>query len=161
MKTKWQIIKISKTMARLSYVLNLILIVLFLSLQREISRNNDMAKLLEFIESNTFHPLILTAYNSHINQTDHTPRITASGRKTSYQTIALSRDFIQRYNYPDCKGLNYGDTVTIIMRKQFIVEDTMNQRYTNRGDIWTESKKEALRFGKNKGLLVINKKKNK
>jgi 3D (Asp-Asp-Asp) domain-containing protein len=102
--------------------------------------------------------MVFTAYNSHVNQTDHQPRLTASGRKTSYQTLALSRDFITKYNYPDNYGFNYGDTVEIYFRKDIIIEDTMNKRYCKRGDIWTESKLEAIKFGRHLGLLVRRKK---
>jgi len=108
----------------------------------------------EFMDNNEFRELLLTAYNSHVNQTDDTPHITASGAKTSYQTIALSRDLIRHYNNPNTEGFNYGDTVLVIMSKKFIIEDTMHRRHKNRGDIWTCDYDEAIRFGINDGLLV-------
>lgn len=118
---------------------------------------NELQDLNDYLNENNFYPLILTAYNSHKNQTDDDPHITASGSKTSYQTLGLSRDFISRYNHPDCKGLNYGDTVTIVITKKIIVEDTMNPRYVDRGDAWSDSHKEARIFGIQKGLLIKRK----
>lgn len=120
-------------------------------------RECEYMRLMRFIDSNEFHPLILTAYNSHVNQTDNTPHITASGRRTSFQTLALSRDFIFKYNHPDNAGFNYGDTVDVFLHKTMIVEDTMNPRYTKHGDIWTKSKAEAKRFSRREGLLIRRK----
>lgn len=118
---------------------------------------NEVKNLNDYLNENNFYPLILTAYNSHRNQTDEQPHITASGSKTSYQTLALSQDFIRNYNRPGCKGLNYGDTVTVVISKKIIIEDTMNSRYSDRGDIWVDDLKEAKQFGKQEGLLIAGK----
>lgn len=84
-----------------------------------------------------------TAYNPLPRQTSGNPRITAIGTqvKESY-TIAVSRDLLK-------KGIvKYGDTIYIYeVGKFYSIEDTMNERYTNRLDIFMEDTKEARKFG--------------
>ena len=96
--------------------------------------------------------VIFTAYTSHIWQTDDTPDITASGSRVSFQTLALSRDLIKTYNENGI--VDYGDTVIVVLIKPMIVEDTMNKRFRNRGDIWTANFEEAVKFGITKGFLL-------
>ena len=99
--------------------------------------------------------IILTAYNSHYWQTDSTPFITASGTRTSFQTLALSRDLIRTYN--EHAELEYGDSVRIFI-KDCLIEDTMNERYKNYGDLWTDSYVEAIKFGKKEAYIIYKKK---
>lgn len=84
-----------------------------------------------------------TAYNPLPEQTDSTPRITSIGVdvKENY-TIAVSQDYLEE------KILKYGDTIYIYeLEKFYSVEDCMNKRFTNRLDVFMESKKDALKFG--------------
>jgi 3D (Asp-Asp-Asp) domain-containing protein len=104
-----------------------------------------------FLNKNTFYDVIISAYNSKINQTDNTPFITANGTKPNNETIALSRDII-------LNKINYGDTITVILIKDFVVTDTMHKRHTNKADIWTKNVIDALKFGKVNGYLIKRKK---
>uniref|UniRef100_A0A6H1ZCQ6 3D domain-containing protein n=1 Tax=viral metagenome TaxID=1070528 RepID=A0A6H1ZCQ6_9ZZZZ len=99
--------------------------------------------------------IILTTYNSLYWQTDNTPYITASSTKTSFQTLALSRDLIRTYN--EYAELEYGDTVRIYI-KDCLLEDTMNKRYGNCGDLWTDSYVEAIKFGRKEAYIIYKKK---
>jgi len=111
-------------------------------------------KLCEYLLSHEARRIVLTAYNSHVWQTDDTPDITASGTKTSYSTLALSRDLIKAYN--DKADLDFGDSVRIFI-KNARVEDTMNRRYKNRGDMWTDSYAQARMFGKRDAWIIYKK----
>ena len=84
--------------------------------------------------------LIVTAtcYQPVVKQCDKTPHITANNQKIDKQNplnhrwIAVSRDLLIKHK------LNYGDTVTIegtwIYDGKWIVQDTMNKRFTKRID---------------------------
>ena len=98
--------------------------------------------------------IISTAYNSEENQTDSTPFITASGARVQNGTLALSRDMIRAENammrqmgYNPTATISYGDTVELIYVRKMVVHDTMNKRYTNRGDIWMDSLQDARTWG--------------
>lgn len=118
-------------------------------------RDELLEKYLQLVQHDS-KKIVLTAYNSYKWQTDDTPHITASGAKTSYQTLALSRDLIKAYNEHGIA--NYGDTVRIVLIKDFIVEDTMNKRYMNYGDIWTHVYEDAIKFGKQGAYIVFKRK---
>ncbi|MFH1851630.1 MAG: hypothetical protein ABIA75_04730 [Candidatus Neomarinimicrobiota bacterium] len=90
----------------------------------------------------------ITAYNPIRNQTDDNPRETASGRTVSLQSIAVSRDLLQSNGGP----FNYGDTVYVVV--PFIVDDTMNKRYTNRVDVFMERQWAARIWGEKTGWLA-------
>jgi len=126
------------------------------SLQTE----NKMLK--EVVDQYDSKKVVLTAYNSLKNQTDDTPFITASGSRTSVQTLALTQDLVSQYiqdNLPDT-GISFGDTVHIIMVKTFIVEDIKHNRYLQGGDIWTENYADAMKFGIQNGYLIYKRKEN-
>lgn len=86
-------------------------------------------------------PVTVTIYHPVPEQTDATPDILASGKKIKirtaglYRYIAVSRDLLSRWGGP----LSYGDIVYIKnageLSGYYIVEDTMNARWTNRVDI--------------------------
>jgi len=135
-----------------------ILILILGLIELNLEYDEKLYKFIEFIENNDFYPLVFSAYNSQLNQTQGDPNLTASGTKTSFQTLALSRDLISNYNQPDDNLFNYGDTVTVIFSKKMIVEDTMNKRYVKRGDIWTLNENEAKIFGLQNGILIKKKK---
>lgn len=85
----------------------------------------------------------ITAYTSSVDETDDTPFITASGKKTGNGIIACPP------KYP------FGTQVEIEGRL-FVCEDRMNKRYHNqeRFDIWMETKDDAYNWGLRK--LVVN-----
>jgi len=95
--------------------------------------------------------ITLTAYNNVPWQTDDTPDITASGARIKSGQMALSRDHVVVYK----KGgqIEWGDTVMVIL--PLIVEDTMNKRYTDWGDIYMPNISEAIRFGRKDAILCI------
>lgn len=86
----------------------------------------------------------LTVYNPTTSQCDRTPLITASNSKINIEDLkkqnirwmALSRDLLKRW-----KGdFHYGDTVLVKSGDPqidglWIVKDTMNKRFKNRGDL--------------------------
>jgi len=83
----------------------------------------------------------LTAYNSEAAQCDNTPCVTANGFNVcehgKEDTIAANfLKFGTRVRIPEL----FGDRV-------FIVRDRMNQRYTDRIDIWMVEKQDARKFG--------------
>lgn len=78
-----------------------------------------------------------TGYSSTVDQTDDTPFETASGRTVKDGVIACNfLPFGAKVKFPEI----YGDKV-------FTVEDRMAKRYTDRVDIWFETRSEALNFG--------------
>lgn len=89
-----------------------------------------------------------TAYSSDAAQTDATPFITATGTRTRPGVLAVSRDLLRTYPYgtrvrlEDPSGRN-----PWLSNRVFIVEDTMNPRFTNRIDVWMGSRAQALQWG--------------
>lgn len=78
-----------------------------------------------------------TAYNSLPNQTDSTPFITASGKRTRDGIVAANfLPFGTKIRIPEV----FGDKV-------FVVEDRMNKRYKNRVDVWMASYDAAIKYG--------------
>ena len=80
----------------------------------------------------------LTAYSSTRDQCDATPHITASNTSVRRGVIAVSRDLI------DEVGLHFGQRVLIPGHGIFEVQDTMNDRWRRRVDIWHGDKEAAL-----------------
>ncbi|OGN34212.1 MAG: hypothetical protein A3I39_00660 [Candidatus Yanofskybacteria bacterium RIFCSPLOWO2_02_FULL_47_9b] len=86
-----------------------------------------------------------TAYSSSVDETDSTPFITAKG--------TYVRDGIIAANF-----LPFGTAVkipAIYGNKIFVVEDRMNQRFSDRIDLWFPSKQAARQFGKKKVIIEI------
>lgn len=82
----------------------------------------------------------ITAYNSEVGQTDSSPFITASGKKTTKGIVANN-----------C--IDFGTKIKI-EGEIFVVEDRMNSRYgCEYYDIWMETYDEAINFGRQR-LLV-------
>lgn len=90
--------------------------------------------------------VVVTGYSSTPDQTDSTPFLTASMTQVRRGVIALSRDLIRTYN--PRAPFRYGDRVTVEGIGEFVVEDTMHERYRRRADIWFESADEAIQWGK-------------
>ncbi len=79
----------------------------------------------------------VTAYSSTPDQTDSTPFITANGTHVRDGIIAANfLKFGTKVKFPDYSG-----------NKIYEVTDRMNARYTNRADIWMETREEAIQFG--------------
>jgi len=95
------------------------------------------------------HPLVFTAYNALVGQTDDTPNITASNKEIFPGVLALSRELISRYGHGG--NIKYGDKVWVVMPMQ--VEDTMNKRWRGRGDVYMMNYDQALQFGRRSGRL--------
>jgi 3D (Asp-Asp-Asp) domain-containing protein len=94
----------------------------------------------------------VSGYTSRTCETDSTPNITASMTSTRRGVIALSRDLIRRYT-PGAP-FEFGDVVHLAGIGDFVVEDSMNERWTRRADIWFESIDEARHFGRRHGMLT-------
>ncbi len=90
----------------------------------------------------------ITAYNPVKGQTDDRPWETASGRRASLQSLAVSRDMLTSNGGP----FQYGDTVYVVV--PYIVDDTMNKRYTNRIDIFLERQWAAKIWGQKIGWVA-------
>jgi hypothetical protein len=86
----------------------------------------------------------LTVYNPSEAQCDADPFVTASNRrinpdklrKGTIRWMAVSRNMLKRWG----GGLNFGDTVVIqsgdtTIDGLWVIQDTMNKRYKNRGDL--------------------------
>jgi 3D (Asp-Asp-Asp) domain-containing protein len=91
------------------------------------------------------HFVTVTAYSSTVDQCDSSPFITASGTRVRDGIIATNLlAFGTKVKFPSL----YGDKI-------FIVEDRMNQRFSNRADIWFETREQAKKFGVRKLEMVI------
>jgi len=95
------------------------------------------------------HPLVFTAYNALVGQTDDTPNITASNKEIFPGVLALSRELITRYGHGG--NIKYGDKVWVVVPMQ--VEDTMNKRWRGRGDVFMLDYDKARQFGRRSGIL--------
>jgi hypothetical protein len=105
---------------------------------------------------------VLTVYNPVREQTDKDPLITASNKTIpidelqcgGLRWIALSRDLLKRFG----GTIVYGDTVTIrsgdsVIDGEWIVQDTMNERFTSRGDLLFDNRVRSAGKWKDVGLL--------
>lgn len=98
-------------------------------------------------------PVTITAYASDIRHTDDEPFVTATGRLVRPGTLAVSRDLLRTYT-PGAP-FDFGDRVRLSRYGEFIVDDTMNPRWTHRVDIWVPSVPEATEFGLRRGRLHL------
>ncbi len=115
-----------------------------------------------YIKNNTRYTLdALTVYHPTKRQCDKSPLITASNSKINVDDLknqnirwmALSRDLLKRW-----KGkFHYGDTVLVSAGDPqidgfWIIKDTMNKRFKNRGDLLFDS--EVRKLGKWKNVEI-------
>ena len=93
----------------------------------------------------------VTSYNNEVMQTDSTPNITATNRPVREGIIAASPDLLN-------KGImKYGDLVFIDCFNQwFVVEDTMNKRFTRRLDVFLFDKQESLKINRTCNIEIIH-----
>lgn len=100
-----------------------------------------------------------TAYNSEVNQTDSTPHITATGTRTRFGIVAVSRDLLgddipygslvrirDLGNYHNGRGAGLFQGV-LDEQQVFIVEDTMHARKRNQIDVWFPDIETAIKWG--------------
>lgn len=106
------------------------------------SYQNTVTEQLAFPEAGSRAPryvkrVLVTAYSSTPDQTDDTPFITASGSTVRRGVVAANfLRFGTKVRLPD----NFGDDV-------FVVEDRMHERFSDRLDIWMESREAARAWG--------------
>ncbi len=87
----------------------------------------------------------VTAYSSTREETDSTPRITASGTATRDGIVAANfLPFGTRIRIPELFG-----------NRIFVVEDRMHRRKKQHVDVWMRSKRAAIRFGIQRTEVVI------
>lgn len=108
-----------------------------------------------------------TGYNSLPSQTNSEPFITATGARTRWGIIAVSRDLLSRdipygslvrikdlgsYN----NGRGYGQYQSMLDEQGlFVVEDTMNRRKTQQIDVWFPEYNQAINWGMRRVELEI------
>jgi len=110
-------------------------------------------------EANPRFVLRATGYNSLVSQTDSTPFITATGARTRFGVVAVSRDLLGG-------SIPYGSLVRLkdlgsyytgrgagafqhLLDSQslFIVEDTMHARKSQQIDVWFPEYSTAINWG--------------
>lgn len=89
--------------------------------------------------------VVATGYTSSIFETDATPFTTAANTPTREGILALSRDLLREYT-PGAP-FSFGDRVRVTGLGDFLVEDVMNARWSNRIDLWFASHIDAVDFG--------------
>jgi len=98
-------------------------------------------------------PVTITAYTSEPAYTDDEPFVTATGRMVRPGTLALSRDLLRTFT-PGAP-FDFGDRVRLSRFGEFVVDDTMNPRWSHRVDIWLPTVAEAQEFGKRHGRMFL------
>ena len=99
-----------------------------------------------------------TAYNSLVEQTNDQPFITATGARTRWGIIAVSRDMLgvdlpygSLVRLTDlgtyAQGRGAGTYQALLDNHVFIVEDTMHPRKTRQVDVWFEEYSQAVAWG--------------
>ena len=95
------------------------------------------------------HTVFFTSYNPEVGQTDASPCIGASGKnqcelaREGVRMLALSRDLVGHVGRVFYEPFTYGDKIWLEgetddprCNGEFEVVDTMNKRYTMRGDLF-------------------------
>lgn len=86
-----------------------------------------------------------SGYSSSVAETDTTPFVTAANTATRLGVLAISRDLLSEYT-PGAP-FSFGDRAHISGLGDFLVEDVMSARWTNRIDVWFPTREQAVRFG--------------
>lgn len=109
--------------------------------------------------ANPTFELRATGYNSLVDQTDSTPFITATGARTRFGIVAVSRDLLgtdlpygSLVRLRDLGGYYTGRGVgafQALLDSQglFVVEDTMHARKTQQLDVWFAEYSTAINWG--------------
>lgn len=110
-------------------------------------------------EANPRYLLRATAYNSLESQTDSTPFITATGARTRFGIVAVSRDLLgdelpygSLVRIRDLGAYHTGNGVGAFQhlldeQQVFIVEDTMHARKRGQIDVWFGEYSTAINWG--------------
>lgn len=105
----------------------------------------------------------VSTYNSIPNQTDSTPFITATGTRTRYGIVAVSRDILAKTGYGakvkiiQWTGGSGCNSRVIPQGTLYAVEDTMARSQYRKIDIWLPSRTQALNFGRCNAVISITK----
>ncbi len=109
-------------------------------------------------EANPVFTVRATAYNSLVSQTNAQPFITASGARTRWGIVAVSRDLLStdlpygslvrlRDLGAHTTGRGAGAYDAMLDGLVFTVEDTMHPRKTQQIDVWFAEYADAVRWG--------------
>lgn len=105
-----------------------------------------------------------TAYNSLSSQTDRTPHVTATGARTRFGIIAVSRDLLRTIPYGSrvrledmgsWSGGGRGKYNEMLSNMVFVVEDTMNPRKSGTVDVWFPARRQAIQWGVRRLRLTV------
>jgi 3D (Asp-Asp-Asp) domain-containing protein len=106
-----------------------------------------------------------TAYNSLPGQTDASPFKTATGARTRFGIVALSRDLLRSIPYGSrivledmgswSNGSGRGKYNAMLSRMIFVVEDTMHPRKKGTVDVWFPARRQAIQWGARKLRIRI------
>ncbi len=106
-----------------------------------------------------------TAYNSMPGQTDASPFKTATGARTRFGIVALSRDLLRSIPYGSrivledmgswSNGSGRGKYNAMLSKMIFVVEDTMHPRKTGTVDVWFPARRQAIQWGARKLRIRI------
>ena len=107
-----------------------------------------------------------SAYTSSPQETDGTPKITATGAQTRLGVIAVSPDLLSTdlpygsiVKLDDLgnwkNGAGAGQFNGLLGSQLFVVEDTMNPRKRQQIDVWMPDRALALRFGVRRIQLTV------
>jgi 3D (Asp-Asp-Asp) domain-containing protein len=97
-----------------------------------------------------------TGYNSLTSQTDRTPHVTATGARTRFGIIAVSRDLLRTIPYGSrvrledmgsWSGGGRGKYNRMLSDMVFVVEDTMHPRKSGTIDVWFPARRQAIQWG--------------
>jgi 3D (Asp-Asp-Asp) domain-containing protein len=106
-----------------------------------------------------------TAYNSLPGQTDKSPFKTATGARTRFGIVALSRDLLRSIPYGSrivledmgswSNGSGRGKYNAMLSKMIFVVEDTMHPRKKGTVDVWFPARRQAIQWGARKLRIRI------
>lgn len=101
----------------------------------------------------------ITSYNSLAWQTDSTPDITATGQRTRYGIVAVSRDLLSEYPYGTklliVQAGGHGCNAWDVLDTVFEVQDTMHIRKKRQVDIWLPELEQSRQWGACQGKVLF------
>lgn len=113
--------------------------------QSEVKQAFKKARKVSYNEEGRTFTVLVTGYSSTVDQCDADPFTTASGTRVHIGTIAANfLPFGTLVKFPDYFG-----------GQIFVVEDRMAKRFSDRMDVWFETRQEALQFGARKLTAVV------
>jgi 3D (Asp-Asp-Asp) domain-containing protein len=96
----------------------------------------------------TQRTVIVSAYTPRKIECDDDPYITASGVRVREGGVAVSRDLFWA-------GWTYGKKVYVDQLGIFTITDVMNERWTDRIDVFMWNLRQAKQFGVKKGVKAV------